>query len=84
MPRATKKTRPKVEYDDVFALFAKALRAHPRLLHLKDIVLELFKLYEHSYGMFRLDCNNLNKAIETMFDNSEAPRTSVPRARNSR
>lgn len=67
-----KKTKPKVEYDDVFALFAKALRAHPRLLHLKDIVLELFKLYQHSYGMFRLDCNNLNKAIETMFDNSLA------------
>ncbi|MBI3570094.1 MAG: hypothetical protein HY082_03185 [Gammaproteobacteria bacterium] len=67
-----KKTKPRVEYDDVFALFAKALRAHPRLLHLKDIVLELFKLYQHSYGMFRLDCNNLNKAIETMFDNSLA------------
>ncbi|MBI5782277.1 MAG: hypothetical protein HZA69_00885 [Gammaproteobacteria bacterium] len=69
---AAKKTKPRVEYDDVFALFAKALRAHPRLLHLKDIVLELFKLYQHSYGMFRLDCNNLNKAIETMFDNSLA------------
>lgn len=67
-----KKTRPKAEYDDVFALFSKALRAHPRLLHLKDIVVELFKLYQHSYGMFRLDCNNLSKAIETMFDNSLA------------
>lgn len=64
--------RPKVEYDDVFALFSRALRAHPRLLHLKDIVLELFRLYQHSYGMLSLDCNNLNKAIETMFDNSEA------------
>ncbi|MCR4302056.1 MAG: hypothetical protein NUV51_10630 [Sulfuricaulis sp.] len=68
----SKKSKPKVEYEDVYALFAKALRAHPRLLHLKDIVLEQFKLYQHSYGMFRLDCNNLNKAIETMFDNSLA------------
>ena len=68
----TKKTKPNVEYVDVFALFSKALRTHPRLLHLKDIVLELFKLYQHSYGMFRLDCNNLTKAIETMFDNSLA------------
>lgn len=66
------KPRPKVEYDDVFALFSRALRAHPRLLQLKDIVLELFRLYQHSYGMLSLDCNNLNKAIETMFDNSEA------------
>jgi tetratricopeptide (TPR) repeat protein len=67
-----KKPRPGVEYDDVFTLFSRALRAHPRLLHLKDIVLELFRLYQHSYGMLSLDCNNLNKAIETMFDNSEA------------
>lgn len=69
---AAKKPRPKVEYDDVFTLFSKGLRAHPRLLQLKDIVLELFRLYQHSYGMLSLDCNNLNKAIETMFDNSEA------------
>jgi hypothetical protein len=68
----SKKAKPKAEYEDVYALFAKALRAHPRLLHIKDIVLEQFKLYQHSYGMFRLDCNNLNKAIETMFDNSLA------------
>jgi tetratricopeptide (TPR) repeat protein len=67
-----KKPGPKVEYDDVFTLFSRALRAHPRLLQLKDIVLELFRLYQHSYGMLSLDCSNLNKAIETMFDNSEA------------
>jgi hypothetical protein len=67
-----KKPRPKVDYDDVFTLFSRALRAHPRLMHLKDIVLELFRLYQHSYGMLSLDCNNLNRAIETMFDNSEA------------
>ncbi|MEW6331869.1 MAG: hypothetical protein AB1560_10450 [Pseudomonadota bacterium] len=69
---AKKKMKPRAEYDDVFALFSRALRAYPRLLHLKDIVLELFRLYQHSYGMLSLDCNNLNKAIETMFDNSEA------------
>jgi hypothetical protein len=69
---AAKTGIPATEYDDVFKLFAKALRVHPRLLHLKDIVIELFKLYQHSYGMFRLDCDRLNKAMETMFDNSEA------------
>jgi len=69
---AAKPAMPKAEYEDVFALFAKALRAYPRLLQLKDIVLDLFKIYQHSYGMFRLDCNNLGKAMETMFDNSEA------------
>lgn len=68
----THTAKPKSEYDDVFRMFAEALRVHPRLLRLKDIVLELFKLYQNSYGMFRLDCNNLGKAMETMFYNSEA------------
>lgn len=71
MPTA-KTPKPMADYDDVFALFAKALRQHPRLLQLKDIVLELFRLYQNSYGMFRLDCDRLGKAMETMFDNSEA------------
>ncbi|MEK7717744.1 MAG: hypothetical protein AAB322_08355, partial [Pseudomonadota bacterium] len=69
---ATKTPKPRADYDDVFALFSKALRQHPRLLQLKDIVLELFRLYQNSYGMFRLDCDRLGKAMETMFDNSEA------------
>ena len=69
---AAKTAKAQTEYDDVFALFAKALRAYPRLLQLKDIVIELFKFYQHSYGMLRLDCDRLSKAMETMFDNSEA------------
>ncbi|HSD96098.1 MAG TPA: hypothetical protein VLB06_03045 [Sulfuricaulis sp.] len=69
---ATKTLKPRADYDDVFALFSQALRQHPRLLQLKDIVLELFRLYQNSYGMFRLDCDRLSKAMETMFDNSEA------------
>ncbi|MGA9031318.1 MAG: hypothetical protein WB402_02200 [Sulfuricaulis sp.] len=69
---ATKTPKPRADYDDVFALFSQALRQHPRLLQLKDIVLELFRLYQNSYGMFRLDCDRLSKAMETMFDNSEA------------
>ncbi|HYA39268.1 MAG TPA: hypothetical protein VEI74_13455 [Candidatus Methylomirabilis sp.] len=72
VPSAVKTARSAAAYDDVFAMFARALRQHPRLLQLKDIVLDLFKIYQHSYGMFRLDCSNLNQAIETMFDNSEA------------
>ena len=35
-------------------------------------VLELFKLCQHSYGMFRLDLQNLNKALEPMINNTEA------------
>lgn len=67
-----KESKTEVEYVDVFKLYSKALHTYPRLLELKNNVLELFKLYQNSYGMFRLDCNNLSKAIETMLDNSEA------------
>ncbi len=69
---AARTFKPKADYDDVFTMFSRALRQHPRLLQLKDIVLELFRLYQNSYGMFRLDCDRLGKAMETMFDNSEA------------
>ena len=69
---ASKTPKSRADYDDVFALFSMALRQHPRLLQLKDLVLELFRLYQNSYGMFRLDCDRLSKAMETMFDNSEA------------
>ena len=69
---AAKTLMPKADYDDVFSMFSQALRQYPRLLQLKDIVLELFRLYQNSYGMFRLDCDRLSKAMETMFYNSEA------------
>jgi tetratricopeptide (TPR) repeat protein len=69
---ATNTPKQKADYDDVFAMFSKALRQYPRLLQIKDIVLELFRLYQNSYGMFRLDCDRLSRAMETMFDNSEA------------
>jgi len=60
------------EFDDIFTLFASALRKHPRMLHIKDAVIELFKLYQHSFGMLSLDFTQLAKATETMIANSEA------------
>jgi uncharacterized protein YgfB (UPF0149 family) len=59
-------------YEDIFVRFASSLRKHPRLLQIKDAVLELFKLYQHTFGMFGLDFNNLNRAIETMMHNTDA------------
>ncbi len=59
-------------YDDVFGRFAEALRAHPRLLAVKDAVLDLFKLYQHAHGIFALDFSHLNRSLATMMDNPEA------------
>jgi hypothetical protein len=65
-------TNAAAAYDDVFALFLQTLRSHPRLLQIKDYVLELFKMYQHAFGMFNLDFQNLNRSIATMIENPEA------------
>jgi len=60
-----------VAFDDVFALFSRALDTHPRLTQVKDYVLELFRMYQHAFGMFSLDFQNLNRSIATMIENAE-------------
>lgn len=60
------------EGTDIFASFADALPSYPPLEALKATVLELFKLYQHSHGMFQLDYEKLRRALETMIDNPEA------------
>lgn len=56
---------------DIFTRFADALPSHPPLEPLKGAVLELFKLYQHSHGMFQLDFQKLSGALETMINNPE-------------
>jgi hypothetical protein len=58
--------------DDVFTMLSQNLRRHPRLLRIKDQVIELFKMYQHAYGMFKLDFDNLNRSLATMLENAEA------------
>lgn len=58
--------------DDIFTRFAEALPRHPCLAQVKDAVLELFKLYQHSHGMFQLDYQKLARALETMMHNTDA------------
>jgi hypothetical protein len=69
-----KKDEPpqRFDIDDIFSRLATSLRKHPHLAQMKDSVIELFKLYQHSYGMFSLDFNNLARAAETMIENCEA------------
>ncbi len=57
---------------DIFARFSEALPRHSSLDEIKEAVLELFKLYQHSHGMFQLDYQKLNRALETMMDNTDA------------
>lgn len=59
-------------HDDIFARFSDALPTYPRLETIREPVRDLFKLYQHAYGMFALDLTKLNQAIETMQHNAEA------------
>lgn len=62
----------KSEYQDVFAIYAAALVKHPRLEILKQPIQELFRLFQHSYGMFALDFQKFNHAITPMEENTDA------------
>jgi len=57
---------------DIFVRFTQALPRHDCLVTIKESVLELFKLYHHSHGMFQLDYQKLNRAFETLMDNTDA------------
>lgn len=59
-------------YDDIFARFSEALQKHPALARLKEPVVELFRLYQHSHGMFALDWNRLQEGIQLMMQNTAA------------
>jgi len=59
-------------YDDVYARFGQALSAYPHLETLRPPVQELFRLYQHAYGMFMLDFTKLNQAIDTMLHHTDA------------
>ncbi|HLD14479.1 MAG TPA: hypothetical protein VJB18_07170, partial [Burkholderiales bacterium] len=70
---ATKPTTPtKPAYEDIFARLTDALEKHPALDRLKGPVVELFRLYQNSYGMFALDWNRLQAGIQLMVKNTEA------------
>ncbi|MFC1680989.1 hypothetical protein ACFL1S_04240 [Pseudomonadota bacterium] len=59
------------EYDDIFMRFTNALKKHRRLDQIKEFIIDYFKLYQRAYGMFQLDFDNFNKAVETITANTE-------------
>lgn len=60
------------EQPDVFTLFSYALSKYPRLTNVRDEILELFRLFQHSHGMFRLDFAKLRNAVDTMTNDPDA------------
>ena len=71
--QAAKPTTPaKPAHEDIFTRLTDALGKHPALERLKEPVVELFRLYQNSYGMFALDWNRLQAGIQLMVKNTEA------------
>lgn len=60
------------DYEDVFAIYATASVKHRRLEILKQPIQELFRLFQHSYGMFAIDFQKFNNAISPMAENTDA------------
>lgn len=66
------RVRPPAPHEDVYARFAETLPRRPELQSLQEAVVELFRLYQHAYGLLRLDYEKLRSATDTMMQNSEA------------
>ncbi|BAU47134.1 hypothetical protein SVA_0553 [Sulfurifustis variabilis] len=64
--------RPPPPHEDVYTRFAEALPRRPELHALRNTVVELFRLYQHAYGLLKLDYDKLRRATETMMQNTEA------------
>lgn len=59
------------KYDDIFMLFTRALKRNSRLSQIQDFVIDYFKVYQRAYGMFVIDFDNFNKAVETITNNTD-------------
>lgn len=58
-------------YDDIFMLFTRALKRNPRLSQIQDFIIDYFKVYQRAYGMFAIDFDNFNKAVDTITNNTD-------------
>jgi len=62
---------PSEQYEDIFVSFVTSLKQYERLERIRDFIIDYFKLYQRAYGMFVLDFNNFNRAVETIAGNSQ-------------
>jgi len=62
---------PPRDYDDIFMLFTRALKRNPRLSQIQDFIIDYFKVYQRAYGMFAIDFDNFNKAVDTITNNTD-------------
>lgn len=63
--------RAEERYEDVFMLFTKALKQSSRLGQIQDFIIDYFKVYQRAYGMFVMDFDNFNKAVDTITSNTD-------------
>ena len=59
------------KFEDIFMLFTKALKRNSRLAQIQDFIIDYFKVYQRAYGMFVIDFDNFNKAVETITNNTD-------------
>lgn len=57
---------------DLLTRFHAASSLHPCLAPLNDVMLELFRLYQHTHGVFQLDYQKLEDALDTVLSDPAA------------
>lgn len=58
-------------YEDIFMRFTHALKASSRINQIKDFIIDYLRVYQRAYGLFVLDFDNFNKAVETITGNTD-------------
>jgi hypothetical protein len=56
---------------DVYSVCVRAMETFPRLRSLVPVIQDLLRLYQSSFGMFKLDFDKFNRAMGPMVDNTE-------------
>lgn len=56
---------------DIFSLYSEARNRFPELARMEPEVLELFRVFQHAYGICRLDFDHFERAISGIRDHTE-------------
>jgi hypothetical protein len=56
---------------DIFTLYTEARKEYPDLARMESEVLELFRLFQHAYGICRLDFDHFQRAVSGIREHTE-------------
>ncbi len=55
-----------LDCDDIFRQFTSSTKQYPRLLHLSDLSIDYFRLYQKAFGLLQIDYENFDRAVDAI------------------